>query len=345
MKCYFFLFLLFASISIQTVFGAFVKQEMPLEEYAQLIVKCADTDHFIVMIDTLVVRAQKENNDSMELRGYELAFIYKLKNNNANEIEAAYAKCAELCHKLGDKKRLLKNWENLISYYTGNGIYNQNALDELIEYQKLAIEIGFLDAVMYSYYAIGSCYYVWSDYITALHHFKKSIEYGEKHHLKIHYKSYYNIAACARLYGDYELSRSYQLKAIDIYEKQALNDQNMILLLGGLLRDYIAVRDSLGDLVVDSVFSQLQEVARTYPLKVGYNQRRYNDAMFFYYMDYKNNPQMAKKYLNSGKYMMANLNNGRAHYALGEYREAADNYREAYEKTRQIQANQTRWRN
>ncbi|MGL4852460.1 MAG: hypothetical protein ACRC3Z_07440 [Phocaeicola sp.] len=316
--------------SVQTTF----------EKYAQNIERNKIPEQHLLMTDTLLEMANKENRTDQRLRAYELKLIHACTYNKDEFIDSLYTICVELCDSLNDKKRHLKNWGNLIRYYSSKGNTIGQALDELINYQKLAIQLNDKQAVMSSFYIIGSCYYSWSDYITALYHFEKSIQYGEQNELNIGFGTYHNVAACARLNGNYELSLKYQKKAMESYQSLARSDEDYMLLLTGLLRDYIAISDSVGSNVVENIFHEIQqEIVKHPPLRV-YHQRRYNDAMFFYYSDFKKEPFVAKKYLNDGKYLMANLNNAKAYYATKEYKLAADNYKEALEKIRITQSNQ-----
>ncbi len=274
--------------------------------------------------------------------------------NEANELKYNYhyaqrdtqnmLDAAQACIEFYDENNLindkLKLWNEVIVYKMSIFKDLIPILDELKEYQDLALQTNNDIGIMNSYFNTGRCYYTWCDYFTAFYHFKKALEFGEKKNLNISYKDYHNAAACARLAGENKYSTAWQKRAFNVYQNRSENKNETLIFIAGLLRNYIADRETYSDALIEATFDSLQVEKNKFPFLRGYHERRYNDAMLAYYMDYKNNPYKSLSYIYDGSSYITSLSKAKLYEALDMYQPAADNYKKAYQSIKEIQERQ-----
>ena len=292
------------------------------------------------MIDSLLQSVANTDSHDALLKVYDVKYRYHLVHKESELAKDAFKRYMEICQQALNSQQALHQLNELIKFSLTNGNNIPLVLEENKEYQKLALQSGNTDAIMNAYFNTGTCYYVWGYYITALHHFRKAIDYGEKNELHLGYNVYQNAAECARIAGDNETSTAWQKKAIDLYKENPDEANAFIYLLSGLLRNYIIDKGQVSDSIIESTFKELQQEKEKHQKLIGSSQNRYNDAVFAYYLDYKKDADKAVKYVNESDYLMAILNKGRAYMATKEYKKAAESYKLAFEKIYDAQQSQ-----
>lgn len=334
------LFLLFSLLfSIQLHAQSPFKEDSSSEYFQSLMDSISDAP-------TNEVRKEMANYLKWEATNQERLLYCKtqyarhIKSKNVTEAKKTFDKCKHIYYLMNDTANYLRQLNVHISFLSVERFVRES-LDLLTEYHELALKHNDERGVMYSYYAMGRCYYLWADYTTAIHHFINAINYGEKHQLNIAHSFYHNAAACARLADHTDLALEYQFKALEKFKPiQDEDKQLLISMQSNILQCYIIKKDSIGDAPIDSLYQTIKQTRAQYGQLHEYHQNRYDNAMLYYYMDFKNQPEKAANYFNDGAYLISKLNKARIYYAMDEFKQSAENYKLAYEIIRENQTKQ-----
>jgi len=242
-----------------------------------------------LMADTLYAMAQKAHD--IKAQGYALENKVRFcrYTDNENMMLLNFNRCRNFCLRMRLYYPLFSAWSYVVNYYMIHNRFDE-ALNQLIAFQNLSIQLGESDGISAYLYSAGCFYYAQQQYTTALSYFMQTFYYDDKdpHSIDI------MIGQCYFNLKQYDKSICYMKKAL----LRSRIDVSNVIPYVFLAKSYCIKGDAAN---ANKMIAKLHEIKKEYPKWI--KDIHYYSALYLYYTYIeKNKLKAGEELLRSGKY-------------------------------------------
>lgn len=242
-----------------------------------------------LMADTLYAMAQKAHD--INAQGYALENKVRFCRYTDNEkmMLLQFNRCKHFCLRMRLYYSLFSAWSYVVNYYLIHNRFDE-ALNQLIAFQNLSIQLGESDGISAYLYSAGCFYYMQQQYTTALSYFLQTFYYDDKdpHSIDI------MIGQCYFNLKQYDKSISYMNKAL----LKSRNNASNVIPYVFLTKSYCIKGDVIN---ANKMIAKLHELKKECPKWI--KDTHYYSALYLYHTHIEKNKSKAdEELLKSGKY-------------------------------------------